>query len=85
MAEAATLVERAAHTLAPSTSTLGRMAAAVTVARLGARVLPEAGRLLRRYPVTSLLVAAGLFGALYVMRSAQPRRRSAPVPRPRFR
>lgn len=84
LAEAATLVERAAHTLAPSSSTLGRMAAAVTVARLGARLIPVAGRLLRRYPASSLLVAAGLFGALYVMQSAQGRA-SGPAPRRRLR
>jgi hypothetical protein len=85
MAQAATLIERAAHTLAPSTSTLGRMAAAVTVARLGARLIPAAARSLRRYPLSSLLVAAGLLGALYVMRAPQLGRPSEPVPRLRFR
>ena len=77
LADAATLVERAAHTLAPSSSTLERMAAAVTVARLGARLLPAGGRLLRRYPVGSVLLAAGFIGALYLLRPprAAPRLR----------
>lgn len=76
LADAATLVERAAHTLAPSSSTLGRMAAAVTVARLGARLIPTGGRLLRRYPVGSLLLAAGFLGALYLLREPRPAPRS---------
>ena len=68
LADAATLIERAAHTLAPSSSTLERLAAAVTVVRLGARLIPAGGRLIRRYPVGSLLLAAGLLGALYLRR-----------------
>jgi hypothetical protein len=75
LADAATLIERAAHTLAPSSSTLERMAAAVTVVRLGARLIPAGGRLIRRYPVGSLLLAAGFLSALYLMRqpSVAPR------------
>jgi len=68
LADAATFVERAAHTLAPSSSTLERVVAAVTVAQLGARLIPAAGRLLRRHPVGSLLLAAGFVGAFYLLR-----------------
>lgn len=71
------LVERAAHVIGPASSTLGRVAAAVSVAKLGARLVPAGGRLLRRYPAGSLLVLAGLLGALYLLRSpaAAPRAR----------
>jgi hypothetical protein len=78
LAEAAMLVERAAHTVAPSSSTLGRLVAAVSVARLGARLIPAGGRVLRRYPMGSLLVAAGFLAALYLVRPSQP------PPRPRL-
>ena len=67
LADAATLVEKAAHTVSPSSSAFGRVAAAVSVVELGARLIPAGGRLLRRYPVGSLLVIAGVVGALYVM------------------
>jgi hypothetical protein len=77
LADAATLVERAAHTVAPSSSALGRVAAAVSVAELGTRLIPAGGRLLRRHPVGSVLVLAGFLGALYLLRSARP----APAPR----
>lgn len=80
LADAATLIERAAHTVAPSSSTLGRLVAAVSVARLGARLIPAGQRLLRRYPVASLLVVAGFLGALYLTRASR-----APLrPRPRL-
>lgn len=72
------LVERAAHAVGPASSTVGRITAAVSVARLGARLIPAGGRLLRRYPAGSLLVVAGCLGVLYLMRSTRL------PPRPRY-
>lgn len=71
LSDTGTLAERAAHAARPSSSTLGRIAAAISVAQLGARLIPVGGRLLRRYPVGSLLVVVGLLGALYVMSGPQ--------------
>lgn len=71
LSETGTLVERAVHAARTSNSTLGRIAAAISVVELGARVIPAAGRLLRRYPVGSLLLVAGFVGALYVMSARQ--------------
>lgn len=78
LADVVQLVERAAHVIGPASSALGRVTAAISVVKLGARVLPAGGRLLRRYPLASVLVAAGLLGALYLAR--EPRR--SPRPRP---
>lgn len=72
LADVARLVERAAHAAGPATSTLGRITAAVSVAKLAARLIPAGGRLVRRHPAGSLWVAAGLLGALYLMRSRRP-------------
>lgn len=72
LADVGHLVERAAHAIGPASSTLGRIAAAISVVKVGARVLPAGGRLLRRYPVASALVAVGFLGALYLAR--EPRR-----------
>ena len=69
LADAGRLIERAAHAVGPESPTLGRVAAAITAVRLAVRVVPAAGRLLRRYPVGSLLFAAGVVGALYLWRS----------------
>ena len=66
VADAGHLAERFAHALGPASAMLGRLAAAVSVAQLAARLLPTSGRLLRRHPVASLLVVAGLLGALYL-------------------
>gem|GEM_PF-3550998 len=77
LAETGHLLERAAHAIHPASSTLGRVVAAVSVARLGARLIPAGGRLLRRHPVASLLVTAGLLSALYLARAP----RSSPQPR----
>jgi hypothetical protein len=78
LADTGRLLEWGAHALHPASSNLGRLVAAVSVARLGATLLPAAGRALRRHPVASLLLAAGLLGALYWAR--EPPR----SPRPRF-
>ncbi len=78
LADAGRLAERAAHAIGPGSSALGRVVAAVSVVKLGARVLPAGGRLLRRYPVASVLVVAGFLGALYLAR--EPRRAPPRLP-----
>lgn len=77
LADVGHLLERVAHALGPASPMLGRMAAAVSIARLGARLLPAGGRMLKRHPVGSLLVAAGVLGAVYLLRpmSFSPRHR----------
>lgn len=77
LADIGALIERLAHAVGPASPALGRVAAAVSVARLGARLIPAGGRLIRRYPAVSLLVLGGCLGALYL---ARPRKR----PRLRF-
>lgn len=76
LAEVGYLVERAAHALGPASSTLGRVVAAVAVAKHAARLLPPGARLIRRHPVGSVLVLGGCLGALYLLRA--PRRPSRP-------
>lgn len=66
LSDTGTLVERSAHAARPSTSALGRIAAAVSIAQVAARLIPAGGRMLRRYPVGSLLVVVGLLVALYL-------------------
>ena len=66
LADTGRLLEWAGLAMHPASSTLGRLAAAAAVARLAARLGPAGGRLLRRHPVASLLVAAGLLAALYL-------------------
>jgi hypothetical protein len=78
LSNAGTLVESAAHAARPSTFTLGRIAAGISVAQLGMRLIPLGGRLLRRYPVGSLLVVAGLVGALYLSSEPQVPSRARP-------
>jgi hypothetical protein len=78
LADAGRLIERAAHAAGPESPTLGRVVAAITAVRLGARVIPAAGRLLRRYPRGSLLFGAALAGALYLWRSPLARSRGRP-------
>lgn len=68
LADAGYLLERIAHAVAPASPTLGRVAAAISIARLGARLLPAGARVLRRHPVGSLLVVAGVLGAVYLLR-----------------
>jgi hypothetical protein len=80
LADLGHLAERAAHVIGPASSALGRIAAVVSVVKLGARVIPQGSRFLRRHPAASLLVAAGFLGALYLAR--QPRR---PLRPPRLR
>jgi len=69
LAEVGYLVERIAHAVGPASSTLGRVVAAVAVAKHGARLLPQGARLIRRHPVGSLLVLGGCLGALYLLRA----------------
>lgn len=72
LADAGHLLERIAHAVGPASPTLGRVAAVISIARLGARLLPTGGRLLRRHPVGSLLVVAGVLGAVYLLRPLPP-------------
>ncbi len=75
LADLGYLAERAAHIVGPASAALGRVAAAISVVRLGTRLIPAGGRLLRRYPAGSLLVVAGFLAALYLLRpSLQPSR-----------
>lgn len=72
IADTGRLLQWAAHAGHPESSALERVAAALSLVTLGARLIPTGGRLVRRHPVASLLVAAGLLGALYLSRG--PRR-----------
>ncbi|HEX5459000.1 MAG TPA: hypothetical protein VFX20_03430 [Steroidobacteraceae bacterium] len=76
LADAGHLLEKIAHAVGPASPMLGRVAAAISIARLGARLVPAGGRALRRHPVGSMLVIAGALGAVYLLR---------PVPSPRRR
>ncbi len=78
LADTGRLLEWGAHVLHPASSGVGRVVAEISVARLGATLLPAGARALRRHPVVSLLLAAGLLGALYLSREPPSR------PRPRF-
>jgi hypothetical protein len=78
LAEVGHLAERTAHVIGPASSALGRIAAAVSAVKLGARVIPTGGRLLRRYPVAAALVVAGVLAALYL--APEPRRRAGSRP-----
>ena len=69
-------VERAAHAANPSRSKVGRAAAIVTVARLGARLLPVGWRFAKRYPLASTIAISGFLLALYTTRPP----RTAPRP-----
>lgn len=77
LADAGYLLERIAHAVGPASPTLGRVAAAISIARLGARLLPAGGRIFRRHPVGSVLVVAGVLGAIYLLRPVafSPRQR----------
>jgi len=68
LADAGRLLERVAHAIGPASPTLGRLAAAISVVRLGARLLPAGGRFFKRHPVGSVLVVAGMLGAVYLLR-----------------
>ena len=68
LADAGHLLERIAHAVGPASPALGRLAAAISIARLGARLLPAGGRVFRRHPVGSLLLVAGVLGAVYLLR-----------------
>jgi hypothetical protein len=86
LADAGHLLERVAHAVGPASPMLGRVAAAVSIVKLGARLIPAGGRLLRRYPVGSALVVAGVLGAVYLLRppTRSPRSRLGPHPAPRL-
>lgn len=77
LADAGHLLERIAHAAGPVSPALARVAAAISIARLGAQLLPAGARMLRRYPAGSLLVIAGMLSAVYLLRPLpfSPRRR----------
>ena len=77
LADTGRLLEWSTHVLHPATSGLGRVVAAVSIARLGATLIPAGARAFKRHPVASLLLAAGLLGALYLARAP----RDSPRPR----
>ena len=81
MADTGHLLERIAHAVGPASPMLGRVAAAVSIVKLGARLVPAGGRLIRRYPAGSALVAAGILGVAYLLRSRAIRSRSRWGPR----
>jgi hypothetical protein len=81
LADTGYLLERIAHAFAPASPMLGRVAAAVSIAKLGTRLVPAAGRMIRRHPVGSALLAAGVLGVVYSMRSQTTASRSRPDPR----
>lgn len=68
LADAGYLLERIAHAVGPASPTLGRVAAAISIARLGAPLLPAGGRFVRRHPLGSVLVVAGVLGVVYLLR-----------------
>lgn len=69
LADTGYLLERIAHAVGPASPMLGRVAAAVSIVKLGTRLVPAGGRLIRRYPVGSALLAAGILGVAYLLRS----------------
>jgi hypothetical protein len=75
--EAGAFVEKAAGAATPTNSMLGRVGAAASAIKIGARLLPAAWRLMKRYPVASSFVIAGALWAAYAMRTGD--RRSAHV------
>lgn len=80
-ADAGHLLERIAHAVGPASPMPGRVAAAVSIVKVGARLVPAAGRLVRRHPVGSALVVAGILGAAYLLRPQASSRRSRWAPR----
>ncbi|MDB6092390.1 MAG: hypothetical protein JWN85_5174 [Gammaproteobacteria bacterium] len=72
--DAGAFVDKAARVAKPANSTLGRVGAAASAVRLGARLLPAGWRLFKRYPLVSTLAVTGLIWGVYLTR---PRRLSA--------
>ena len=62
-------VEKTAAAASVKKSRLGRVAAGISGVQLGARLLPAALRMVRRYPLASALVIAGLVLMAYSARS----------------
>ena len=81
LADTGYLLERIAHAVGPASPMLGRVAAAVSIVKLGTRLVPAGGRLIRRHPVGSALVAAGILGVAYLLRARPTSSRSRPDPR----
>lgn len=73
LSDVGAFVERAAHATNRSHSTFGRAGAAVSLATLGARLLPVGWRFFKRNPMASMVVLAGVAVAVYLTRPAPPR------------
>lgn len=72
LSDVGAFVERAMHAANPSHSTFGRAGAAVSLATIGARLLPAGWRFFKRNPAASIVVLAGVAVAVYLARPARP-------------
>jgi hypothetical protein len=68
MSDVGAFVERAAHITNPSHSKFGRASAAISLATLGARLLPVGWRFMKRNPVASIAVLTGVAVAVFLTR-----------------
>jgi hypothetical protein len=73
ISDAGSFVEKTADATRGSRSRLGRVGAALTGVKLGARLLPLGLRVFRRYPLASALAVVGVVFVVYAMRSARSR------------
>jgi hypothetical protein len=71
VSDAGAVAEKAAGAADSSRSTLGRVGLAISAVKLGARLLPMATRLARRYPLGAVLVVAGAAWMVYSSRSGR--------------
>jgi hypothetical protein len=69
VSDASAFVGKAAGAASESRSTLGRIGSTVSTVSLGARLLPTALRLIKRYPLGATLTLAGVVWMLYSARS----------------
>jgi hypothetical protein len=66
-------VEKVAEAVNPANSVIRRAGNAIVALKLGARLLPPARRLFRRYPFAASLTIITLVGAAYWLRTAGKR------------
>ncbi len=72
VSDAGSFADKAARAAKPSASTIGRLGAAVSAARLATRVVPAGWQLLKRNPLAFGLIVAGVALAVYSMRPMRP-------------
>jgi hypothetical protein len=72
--DATSLLEKTTAAMDPNRSSLGHTTSAVSAARLSVRVLPGSFRLMKRYPLASGLVIAGIICTALVLRSREAAR-----------